>query len=314
MDPLIYGGSRQNPREPNVRLPTMPQVNSGPSLVRLASLAAFAAAVAVVSVWWTGLEVHGLRESVAIVALFALVAWLRPAFRYCFASFAVYVAFSSAFIILLYALATSRWALADPGLASFDALTYIDANLIATKTNSSLLLRRAMFIIYFTAIPQTLFLIVWYGFRHDPRLGMFLYRYMICGLITAACFYFVPALGAAGTNTVSWNTPAAHDLLALRSGELTVVDCGRAAGIVTFPSFHAIWAILLMFAMPNRFMVTLNVLMFFSAITTGGHYIIDLIGAVLVCGFVVPMTARQFAEQPAAVTATTSEVGQMASA
>ena len=292
----------------------MHRTDAGPTLAQLVSLAAVTIVVAAMAVFWSGIQVRGLSEPAGVVAIFSLVAWLRPAFRYCMASFAVYVAFSTAFIVLLYALGTSGWPLADQGLAPFDTLLGIDANRIAAETSARPLFEKAMYLIYFTAIPQTIFLIVWMGFRHDPRLGLFLYRYMICGLLTAACFYVVPALGAAGSETTAWNAAAARDLLALRSGELTTLDCTATAGIVTFPSFHVIWAILLMLAMPNPFMIGLNVLMIVSAVTSGGHYVIDVVGAGLVCGFVVPMTARRFATGTKAAASTVSDESQFASA
>lgn len=273
----------------------MHQPDIEPSVTRLVGLAALTAAAAAIAATFRGIEVRGLLEPAKVVAIFALLAWLRPAFRYCLSSFAVYVAFSTSFIVLLYALGTSGWSLADPELVWFDQLLSFDAQRIALATATSPLATKVMYLVYFSAIPQTIILIIWMGFRHDSRLSLFLYRYMICGLVTAACFYLVPALGAAGTGTAAWNAGAARDLLALRSGELTVIDCSAAHGIVTFPSFHAIWAILLMCAVPTRPMILLNVLMIISTITTGGHYLIDVTTGILVCAIVVPITARQFA-------------------
>jgi hypothetical protein len=282
--------------------PTTP----APTLTQLVALATFTAALAAAASCWAGIDVRGLSEPAAVVAIFSLVAWLRPAFRYCFSIFAVYVSYSTAFVVLLYALATSEWALADPGMTELDALLGIDANRAVAAVAAVPLLDKVMYLIYLTAIPQTIFLIVWYGFRHDARLSLFLYRYMICGFITSACFYFVPALGAAGLDTTCWNAPAARDLLALRSGALAAIDCTATSGIVAFPSFHVIWAILLMLAMPTRPMIALNTLMIVSAVTSGGHYVIDVVGAMLVCAFVVPLTSRQFANENAAETAAAS--------
>jgi len=102
-----------------------------PSLRQLAVLAAIAATAAAVSVLIAGVRVRGLLEPVEVIAIFGLVAWLRPAFRYCLVSLAIYVAFSTSFIVLIYALATSGWPLADPGLATFDRLVGFNAQSIA---------------------------------------------------------------------------------------------------------------------------------------------------------------------------------------
>lgn len=287
--------------------------NLEPSLTRLIGFVALTAAAAATTTWFTGIQVRGLLEPTEVVAIFGLLAWLRPAFRYCLSSFAVYVAFSTAFIVLLYALGTSNWPLADPGLAAFETFSGFTAHRIALATASSPLLTKVMYVIYFSAIPQTIILIVWLGFRNDARLSLFLYRYMLCGLVTAVCFYVVPALGAAGAETTAWNAGAARDLLALRGGELTTINCAASNGIVTFPSFHAIWAILLICAMPTWPMILLNVLMVVSTVTSGGHYLIDVAGGILVCAFVVPITARQFASSQEAAPSETLELPGLAS-
>jgi membrane-associated phospholipid phosphatase len=114
---------------------------------------------------------------------------------------------------------------------------------------------------------------------------------MICGLITAACFYVVPALGT----PTKVNLPAIGDLIALRSGELRTINWQSVKGIVAFPSFHVVWAILLMLAMPSYPLVLLNLLVIVSTVTTGGHYLIDLVGGALICAIVVPIINRRLA-------------------
>ena len=266
-----------------------------PMLARLVGLVAFTAAAATIGAWARGIHVDGLLQPTAVVAGLAFLAWLRPAFRLCLSSLAILVAFSTAFSTLIYVLGTSPWPLADPELADFDALLGIDAPRIALATAAHPLLAKVLFFIYFSVIPQTILVLVWLGFRNDERLSLFLYRFMICGLVTAACFYFVPALGTSRTNPTVWNIDPLRDLLALRSGALTTVRWQAVEGIVTFPSFHAIWAILLILAMPTWPIVVLNVLMVISTVTSGGHYVIDVVAGILVCAFVVPITDRQVA-------------------
>jgi membrane-associated phospholipid phosphatase len=152
-----------------------------------------------------------------------------------------------------------------------------------------------MYLIYFSVIPQTMLLLVWLGFRNDPRLTRFLHRFIVCGLVTAACFYFMPAIGTTHVEPTAWNIAPMDVLLQLRSGELTTFGWRAVEGIVTFPSFHAIWALLLILAMPTWPMIILNGLMIISTVTTGGHYAIDVVAGMLVCAVVVPMTDREAA-------------------
>lgn len=78
------------------------------------------------------------------------------------------------------------------------------------------------------------------------------------------------------------------DYLALRSGELMEFP-DVMKGLITFPSFHATSAILLLwaaFALKHPalrgFFIILNILMVISVLADGGHYLMDLIGGVLV--------------------------------
>jgi membrane-associated phospholipid phosphatase len=69
---------------------------------------------------------------------------------------------------------------------------------------------------------------------------------------------------------------------ALRAGAMKSVSIMNIVGLVTFPSFHVIFAILLAWSTRGlRFVfvpsVILNVVVAISALTIGGHYLIDLI-------------------------------------
>ena len=72
-----------------------------------------------------------------------------------------------------------------------------------------------------------------------------------------------------------------HDERALRDGSMRVVDLAHAAGLVTLPSFHAIFAILLAWATRGIWYlfvpaIILNTVVCISAIAIGGHYLIDI--------------------------------------
>jgi membrane-associated phospholipid phosphatase len=72
---------------------------------------------------------------------------------------------------------------------------------------------------------------------------------------------------------------------------LTIRAKGSApnvAGVVCFPSFHAIWAVLCGYAFSGfrRYIripvYVLAALMFLSTVTTGWHYVIDVLAGLLV--------------------------------
>ena len=70
-----------------------------------------------------------------------------------------------------------------------------------------------------------------------------------------------------------------------------------SAVLVTFPSFHTTWAILLAYAFRGRrrwFIpaVILNAAVIAATLTTGWHYFTDVIGGVLLAVAVIWLTKR----------------------
>lgn len=62
----------------------------------------------------------------------------------------------------------------------------------------------------------------------------------------------------------------------------------QAGGLIAFPSFHAIWAILCLYLIRHyrllfAVLLPLNLLLLLSCLLLGWHYAIDLVGAIAVC-------------------------------
>jgi membrane-associated phospholipid phosphatase len=82
-----------------------------------------------------------------------------------------------------------------------------------------------------------------------------------------------------------------HDLLELRNGDLPSIDVTVMTGVIAFPSFHAVFA--MMFTYAHRSSVTfpvvavLNLLMLFSIPSEGGHYLVDVIGGLMIGGVTI---------------------------
>jgi hypothetical protein len=79
--------------------------------------------------------------------------------------------------------------------------------------------------------------------------------------------------------------------LALRGGGMREVAPPDLGGIVTFPSYHAAWAILLPWLLRGTWLflpaLLLNATMLAASVSEGGHYLVDIIGGVLVAGAAV---------------------------
>jgi membrane-associated phospholipid phosphatase len=89
----------------------------------------------------------------------------------------------------------------------------------------------------------------------------------------------------------------ARDLPPLRSGTLRVLDLPQLVGVLTFPSFHAVSAVLYMWAFwpitwLRPFAVPWNVAMIIATPLGGGHYFVDVIGGVVVALLAIRATQR----------------------
>jgi membrane-associated phospholipid phosphatase len=126
-------------------------------------------------------------------------------------------------------------------------------------------------------------------------LDRFFITFVCASLIAEIASVLVPTLGPmpvladhvkfAHLPTLGRTT--ADIVLALRQGTLKTIDLAAVDGIISFPSLHAAVAVLVPFALRwNRPLfwpvAMLNALMLVSAIPSGNHYLIDVIGGVAV--------------------------------
>lgn len=83
-------------------------------------------------------------------------------------------------------------------------------------------------------------------------------------------------------------------ILAVRDDPNFILQLQHASGIISFPSVHAAVAVLCGWGAWTirwiRFpMILLNALMLLSAITEGGHYVVDLVAGIGVAGFCIAL-------------------------
>lgn len=149
---------------------------------------------------------------------------------------------------------------------------------------------------YYSMLPQMAVLVVALitvrAFRAADR---FILGFAFAAVITMAISAFVPALCAGYVYRdavaeqhvlqLSWNS--IQQVEALRSGVLRVISMAQAEGLVTFPSFHAATAMLLMFGFwhvpylrwPG---LALNMLMIAATPIEGGHYLVDIFAGIAI--------------------------------
>ncbi|WP_438276842.1 phosphatase PAP2 family protein [Nitrobacter sp.] len=137
------------------------------------------------------------------------------------------------------------------------------------------------------------------------RLQQFIVATVASLTITLAVFTFVPAVAyyaylgihPSDFSNLTPSTPYAHirHLEGIRSGLVHIVRLNDLEGLITFPSFHTVSALLYVWALwPIRRLrwpaVVLNILMIASTPIDGAHYAIDIIGGIIVAIIAIVLT------------------------
>jgi hypothetical protein len=232
--------------------------------------------------WWRLALPYGILASVILVYSLSGRSQRIVALGSCLLLWSVF-AVSSA--ILTYFAALRAGPLYDSGFAAADAALGFDWAAWSNFIGNLGVFRLVFTLAYGSFMPQLILTAVYFAYRSmDDRNYELLANSVIGFLITVAVFSFLPALGPC-------RVPEAYDqylpvLLGLRSGEFASVDFSSIKGIVCFPSYHAVIAVLCSYAhRQSRLFLPvagLNSVMLLSIPSEGGHYLIDVVAGVIV--------------------------------
>ena len=144
--------------------------------------------------------------------------------------------------------------------------------------------------------------------RQPRRLLEFAAATALAALLTTVISAFVPAIGPFAHYHVTPDQFSSFDRMAggwhltqyeaLRSGAPVVLKSG--VGLVAFPSFHTILAIVICFAARRipyiRFaLLIVNSLLIIGAVPVGGHYLVDILAGALVAAVSIAVVKTDFA-------------------
>lgn len=260
--------------------------------------------------WLDGFAVRGgSGVAVAVIALVAASVYFRrePRFVLCTTTLLQIVLFSAFFALLSYLAVAIAGPLMDGRLAAWDAALGFDLLRLLAWTDEHPVVNAVLDVTYNTMLLQTAAVVIILGFANDRvPLKLLMLRMMLAGLVT---FVFMVALPAEGTPHQYGLTPTPlqadylEHLHALRNGSLRQFDYGRVEGLATFPSYHAIWAMLIVVALWRRngvreFFLVLNAVVLVSTVTTGGHYLCDILGGGVIAAAVCLLTPLRKYELP----------------
>lgn len=217
----------------------------------------------------------------------------------------LWLVFVNAGTVLVYLAAACGGSTHDATFAAIDAALGFDWTRWYDFLVSHRDLRFVLWLAYMSLFPQILISIFWFSWR-----GLDYYNYEllldnIASLtITAAIFLMLPAIGHQDPG----RGPDLAVLLALRSGGPWSFDLSALQGLVSFPSYHTVLAVLLTYAHRRSSLLwpvaLVNAVMLFSIPIIGQHYLADILAGALVAALAIAATA--VAQRPPAVARATA--------
>jgi hypothetical protein len=188
--------------------------------------------------------------------------------------------------ILTYIVARIDLPLRDTQFTHYDAVLRFDWCQWVSFVASHKKFRILLAIAYSTILPQTIGSVIYFShIRRPDRNDDLLRTTMVAAIIATVISGLLPAQGPhlKGQYFEWWATQAA-----IRDSSSTLTfSLEHLQGVIAFPSFHAVAAILLMYShrppVPSfRVALILNLLMLLSVPSEGQHYLVDIISGTIV--------------------------------
>lgn len=167
--------------------------------------------------------------------------------------------------------------LRDAALARADAALGFDWDAWTRGAHAHPAVALVLAAAYASMVPQLAAAALYLGLRRQPDL--LLGTMVVSGAVTIALSGLVPALGHLP------HAPHVPDFLALRAHTMRTIDLARLQGLISFPSYHAALAVVLIVALwSDRVLrwavLALDAVMLLATISEGGHYLIDVVAGV----------------------------------
>ncbi len=219
----------------------------------------------------------------------------------------------------------------DLDLARLDAALGFDWWGYVTWVKSFAIFGKLLTLAYQSSLPQIAVALIILGFtRRFEKLDQFSLAFMFSSALTILIWTAFPSFGALAlhysqglpepTFELAYSKKEALQLLALQAGPTPMLRMDEFVGMIAFPSFHTVLALLTTFALwqirfVGKLTLALNLIVLASIPADGGHYFVDIGGAVIVTAISLYLSrlvlraaheggsvdsAPTFAERPAA--------------
>ncbi|MBV9290554.1 MAG: phosphatase PAP2 family protein [Hyphomicrobiales bacterium] len=203
--------------------------------------------------------------------------------------------------------------LLDSRLAAMDRSLGIDWLRLVAMANSNRTVSAALVLAYRSTLPLVLATGVILALFNDRiRLAEFLAILALSSLLGEILMAFIPAAGAyayyAPAREIFSNFTGAGGLAhlqtfsSLRHDAAPVLDFTKLVGLVSFPSFHTVWAIVTAYAFRKLRLLfwpvaVLNALVIVSTLPEGGHHFADVIAGFVLAALSIAVV-RAVSESP----------------
>jgi len=124
-------------------------------------------------------------------------------------------------------------------------------------------------------------------FREEKQINIYFAAFILSLLIGYVIYYFFPTSSPAAVLKSSEFIPCQYRVVAqfqaMHHYRHVLSPC---SGLIAFPSFHTVWAVLVAYAFKNKKILFYPVLIFsslliFSTLATGWHFLIDVIAGIV---------------------------------
>lgn len=197
--------------------------------------------------------------------------------------------FTIGFTVAMYAVCSLGRPLVDDRLAACDAALGFHLPAVVAWVQRHPQIGAVLELAYRSLLPQTVLAIAVLGLtgRHQQLHG-FLMPFFLSLVLVLVAFALWPAAGPFaqyGLEPSAVQRRYLEHFHGFRDGARTVISWRAAEGLVTFPSFHTAAALLLAYALRwNRWLFVpvalLNLAAIVSTMTTGWHYLVDVLGGI----------------------------------
>ena len=256
---------------------------------------------------WAYLTVAGVSMGLALVGLFYEYIRKDPRLSGMLLGTSFLIAFSAAFAVLNYFLLTVAGTRIDKTLAVVDRAMGVDWPAMMAFAAGHPFFNFVLLFVYRSVMPQIALLMMCLGWRaRGDEIASFCLALAVGATLTVAIWTLFPSFGAFSVYdlppnvenrlTLALDSHYAHALVALLTDGPGRITPNELKGLIGFPSFHIVLAILVTWYARSWKIICLpltviNLVVFVATPIQGGHHVIDVVGGIAVAALSIAFVA-----------------------